>query len=215
MTEAITLESTDGLTLEGELDTVRGAPATLLLCHPHPQMGGTMNAPLLIAARDALLRKGWNVLRFNFRGIGTSEGTSSTGSAEMRDAAGALERARTLGVPVAIAGWSFGAAVALRLAGETDDFLGCVAIAPAIDEKPGVTEGVPSDVEPRCPALLVVGVNDELVEPSRVQEWAIEHGAEFHEMKGANHFFWAKYDDLTSLIASWLEDRRMSSAEHF
>lgn len=207
MTEAITFESTDGLTLEGELDSVDGAPATLLFCHPHPQMGGTMNAPLVIAVRDELLQRGWNVLRFNFRGIGTSEGTSSTGSAEIQDAAGALERARRLGVPVAIAGWSFGAAVALRVSGRTDDLLGCVAIAPAIDEKEGITEGVPADIEPRCPALVVVGANDDLVDPERARGWASEHGAEFHEMKGANHFFWARYDDLTSLIASWLQDR--------
>jgi alpha/beta superfamily hydrolase len=207
MTEALTFPSSDGLTLEGELDTVDGAPATLLFCHPHPKMGGTMNAPLLMAVRDAMVATGWNVLRFNFRGIGASEGTSSTGSAEIQDAEGALEEARALGVPVALAGWSFGAAVALRLAGRADDIIGCVAIAPAIDEKPGITEGVPADVEPRCPVLLVIGVNDDLVDPSRAREWAAEHSAEFHEMKGANHFFWAKYDGLTSLVSSWLVKR--------
>jgi alpha/beta superfamily hydrolase len=208
MTEHITFASTDGLMCEGEVDNVQGAPATLLFCHPHPKMGGTMNAPLLMAVRDALVDMGWNVLRFNFRGIGASEGTSSTGSHEIRDAEGALDRARALGVPVAIAGWSFGAAVALRVAGRTDDLLGCIAIAPAIDEKAGITEGVPTDVEPRCPVLLLVGANDDLVDPARARSWASELGAEFHEMKGANHFFWAKYDDLTSVITSWLEGRR-------
>lgn len=207
MTAPITFASTDGLTLEGEIDTVEGARATLLFCHPHPKMGGTMNAPLLMAVRDAAVDKGWNVVRFNFRGIGASEGTSSTGTDEIQDAEGALEHARVLGVPVAIAGWSFGAAVALRVAGRTDGLLGCVAIAPAINAKEGITEGVPADVDPRCPVLLIVGANDDLVEPDRVRSWATEHGAEFHEMKGANHFFWAKYDDLTSLIASWLEGR--------
>ena len=207
MTEAVTCTSTDGLTLEGELDKIEGARATLLFCHPHPKMGGTMNAPLLMAVRDALVENGWNVLRFNFRGIGTSEGTSSTGSDEMRDAEGALELARAQEVPVAIAGWSFGAAVALRVAGRTDDLLGCIAIAPAIDERPGITEGVPADVEPRCPVLLLVGANDDLVDPARARSWATEHDAEFHEMKGANHFFWAKYDDLTSVIVPWLEGR--------
>lgn len=207
MTTPIAFASTDGLTLEGEIDSVQNARATLLFCHPHPKMGGTMNAPLLMAVRDALVDKGWNVVRFNFRGIGASEGTSSTGSDEIQDAEGALERARALGVPVAIAGWSFGAAVALRVAGRADDLVGCVAIAPAIEEKEGITEGVPAGVDPRCPVLLIVGANDDLVEPERAREWATEHGAGFHEMKGANHFFWAKYDDLTSLVGAWLENR--------
>ena len=207
MTEDITFESTDGLTLEGELDLVDAAGATLVVCHPHPKMGGTMNAPLLLALRDELVSRRWNVLRFNFRGIGSSEGVSSTGTDELQDAMGAVARARDLGSPIALAGWSFGAAVALRVAAVEDGLIGCVAIAPAIDEKPGITEGVPTDVEPRCPVLLMIGANDELVEPDRARGWAATHDATFHEMKGANHFFWAKYDPLTSAIADWLEAR--------
>lgn len=208
MTESITLRSADGLTLEAELDRSEDAGATVVICHPHPKMGGTMNAPLLIALRDDLVSRGWNVLRFNFRGIGSSEGTSSTGSEELQDAAGAVMHARSLGVPIALAGWSFGAAVALRTSAVEEDLLGCVAIAPAIDEKPGVTEGVPSGVEPRCPVLLVVGANDELVEPQRGQAWASDHGATFESMKGANHFFWAKYETLTTTVGDWLDARR-------
>lgn len=208
MTEAITFRSADGLTLEGELDTTPDATATLVFCHPHPKMGGTMNAPLLIAIRDALLADGWNVLRFNFRGIGRSEGDSSTGTDEIQDAVGALKEAQALGLPMAIAGWSFGAAVAVRVAGADDDLVGCVAIAPAIDEKPGITEGIPADIEPRCPVLVVIGANDALTSPARARAWADEHGASFEEMKGANHFFWAKYDDLTSLVQRWLDERR-------
>ena len=206
MSEPIDCTSRDGLKLEAELDPSPNAKATLLFCHPHPKMGGTMNAPLLLAIRDGLAASGWNVLRFNFRGIGASEGESSTGTEELQDAHGALERARTLGVPVALAGWSFGAAVALRVAGAEDGLLGCVAVAPAIDAKPGITEGVPSDVTPRCPVLVVVGVNDEQVSPERARRWADENGASFHEMKGANHFFWAKYDDVTKVVTEWLND---------
>ena len=206
-TEALTFDSADGLALEGELDLVDDAVATLLLCHPHPQMGGTMNAPLLIALRDALVARSWNVFRFNFRGIGASEGSSSTGSAEINDAMGALDEARALGAPVAIAGWSFGAAVAIRVAGRVDDLAGCVAIAPAIDEKPGITEGIPAGVNPRCPVLIEIGANDELVDPERARQWSDEHGATIDVMKGANHFFWAKYEGLTSTITRWLGER--------
>ena len=202
-----TIASRDGLSLEAAFDRTDGAKATLVLCHPHPKMGGTMNAPLLLAIRDELLARSWNVLRFNFRGVGASEGTKATGTAELQDALGAVDEAMRQGSPVAIAGWSFGASVALRLTGQVDGLLGCVAVAPGIDEKPDITEGVPSDVEPRCPVFVVIGANDDQVSPERAREWASEHGATFEEVKGATHFFWAKYEALTELVTNWLEER--------
>ncbi len=207
MTESVTCTSLDGLKLEAELDAVEDPKATLLLCHPHPQMGGTMDAPLLLAISDALVGRGWNVLRFNFRGIGSSQGESSTGTDEVQDALGSLETARSIGVPVAVAGWSFGAAVALRVAARADDVLGCVAIAPSIDPKPGITEGVPGDVEPRCPVLVVIAANDRQTSPAAAREWASSHHANIAEMPGANHLFWGKYDDLSAAVVAWLEER--------
>jgi alpha/beta superfamily hydrolase len=189
------------------MDRTDGAKATLILCHPHPQMGGTMNAPLLLTIRDEMLARSWNVVRFNFRGVGTSAGEKSTGTAELQDALGAVDEARKLGHPLALAGWSFGASVAMRLTGELDDLLGCVAIAPGIDPKTGITEGVPDDVRPRCPMFIVIGHNDEQVSPERAREWADQHGATFEEVKGANHFFWAKYETLTELVCNWLDER--------
>ena len=202
MTEPIALGSTDGLSLEGELDRADDAVATLVLCHPHPQMGGTMQAPLLLALRDRMVSERFNVLRFNFRGIGASSGESSTGTAEVEDARGALAVARGLELPVAMAGWSFGAAVAVRVAA-TEELAGCVAIAPPIDEKPGITDGV-GDASPACPTLVIVGKNDRQVSPERSAEWARERGADLVMMDGANHFFWGKYDDLAGSFAEWL-----------
>ena len=204
MTEAFTFRSRDGLSIEAELDESPDAEAGLVLCHPHPKMGGTMNAPLLLAIRDELVARDWSVLRFNFRGIGNSEGTSSTGEAEVADARGAVSAMRARSIPIAIAGWSFGAAVAIRTAAQEDDLIGCVAIAPAIDEKPEVTEGVPADVSLSIPTLVVVGANDEQISVPRCREWAEHQEATFNEVPGGNHFFWAKYDDVSALIADWL-----------
>lgn len=206
MTQARTISSRDALELEAAVDLVDGARATLVVCHPHPKMGGTMNAPLLVAVRDDMTRRGWNVVRFNFRGIGSSQGESSTGTAEIEDARGALDYARTLGRPIALIGWSFGAAVALRTAAVEEDVVACVALAPPIDAKPGITEGV-GETAPSSPVLVVIGANDAQVSPGRAREWAAAHGATFVEMKGANHFFWAKYDDLTAVVGGWLDER--------
>ncbi len=206
MIAASSILSRDGLALESAVETVDDPRATVVVCHPHPKMGGTMNAPLLLALRDEMVGRRWNVVRFNFRGIGTSQGDSSTGTGEVQDALGAVDHARKLGVPVALVGWSFGASVALRAAATIDELVGCVAIAPAIDQKPGITEGVPQDVTPKCPVLIVIGANDEQVAPASARRWATTHGATFGEMTGANHFFWAKYDDLAETVGAFLEE---------
>jgi uncharacterized protein len=207
VTETLTIHSRDGLTLEAELDAPAGAKATLVACHPHPKMGGTMNAPLLKAVRDELVGRAWNVLRFNFRGIGTSEGESGLGDEEINDALGALDVARDRGLPVAIGGWSFGAAVAVRVASTESDLVGCVAIAPAVDERPGITAGIPADAEPIVPTLVVVGANDENTPPDRAEQWCDDVGATFQKVKGGNHFFWGQYDDLAKIVADWLDER--------
>ena len=210
MTESFRLQTSDGLSLEAEWDAPETPRAVLVFCHPHPQMGGTMNAPLLLAVRDELLLAGWAILRFNFRGIGASEGTSSIGIEEVNDAEAALEEAkrRAGSLPVALAGWSFGAAVATRVAGGRTDLSALVAIAPAVVEKPGVTAGLPppNDVALAMPALFVVGANDDLTAPVACSRWANEAGATYVEMKGANHFFWAKYPALAGVIKDFLEE---------
>lgn len=209
MTKEITIRSRDGLTLEAALDEPEDAWAALVLCHPHPQMGGTMNAPLLLALRDEMVDRGWVVLRFNFRGIGSSEGASGDGVAEVADAGGAIdyvfEAFRHL--PRAIAGWSFGAAVAIRLATEELRMRGCVAIAPPVEPKPGITAGLPParTIELPGPVVIIVGENDQQVSPDACADWGFDAGVDVHRIPGANHFFWAKYGDLAELTGYFLD----------
>jgi hypothetical protein len=203
------LHSTDGLRLEAELWFPDDPRAGLVFCHPHPQMGGTMNAPLLIAVTEALVGKGWAVLRFNFRGIGDSQGEPTTGSAEIADAEGAVElmRARFRDLPVAIAGWSFGAVVATRVAAADPGIAALVAIAPAVKEKPGITDGLPpaDEIGLEIPALVLCAANDDLVDIEDCRSWAETAKTELHVIAGANHFFWAKYEQLAGAVAEFLE----------
>jgi alpha/beta superfamily hydrolase len=211
VTQDLTIRSRDGLSLEAALDAPAAPKAALILCHPHPQMGGTMDAPLLLALRDEMVRRDWTVLRFNFRGIGESAGVSSTGIDEVADAGGALDHAGASfpGLPRAIAGWSFGAAVAVRLAAASPELVGCAAIAPAVDEKPGVTAGLPppDELEIDVPLLVVYGANDKQVSPEACSAWGTAAGAEVVRVAGANHFFWAKYEQLSKLVGDWLDAR--------
>ena len=210
MTTAIECRSTDGLALEALLDEPSGEPrAGLILCHPHPKMGGTMNAPLLDAVATGMVDRQWAVLRFNFRGIGESEGESSTGLDEVADAEGAIEfMQERLEAPLAIGGWSFGAAVAVRTANGRDDLSALAAIAPAVRPREGVTAGVPSsdDLDLNLPALVVCGSNDDQVDPADCRAWAESVGARYEEVPAANHFFWAKYDKLAAIVGDFLDD---------
>lgn len=208
--QVLDCRSTDGLDLEAVISQPENPTRVFVLCHPHPQMGGTMNAPLLLRLREGLVAEGWAVLRFNFRGIGESEGEPADGIPEVADAEGAVESARSRwsGLPVAIGGWSFGAAVALRVAVRQDDIAACAVVAPAVVPKPGITAGVPpaSEVDLSTPVLVVCGANDKQVPPEECREWAGAVGAEYVEVPGANHFFWAKYDQLTHIMSSWLAE---------
>lgn len=210
MTE-ISVTSRDGLRLEGLWGLPDDPRASLVFCHPHPEMGGTMNAPLLAALAEHLIGQGWAVLRFNFRGVGASEGESSTGEAEVADALGAVDLARASApdVPVAIAGWSFGGAVAVRACAEDESIVACAAIAPAVVARSGQTAGLSGGDELRIsvPLLVVCGSNDEQVPPDACRRWAATMPtARYEEMAGANHFFWAKYEKLAALVGGFLND---------
>jgi alpha/beta superfamily hydrolase len=206
--QELRLMTDDGLSLEASLtEPEKEARGAAVICHPHPKMGGTMNAPLLLAVAERLLADGWAVFRFNFRGIGSSEGTSSIGIEEVADARAALTEAarRFPGVPRALVGWSFGAAVAVRLASE-EEVAGLVAIAPAVLPKEGITAGLPSAEETSLgiPTTLIIGENDDLVAPADAERWAADTEASFIKMRGANHFFWGKYDALAEKVAESL-----------
>jgi alpha/beta superfamily hydrolase len=211
ISEEVTIETSDEIALEGVLESEGPTAASLIICHPHPQMGGTMNAPLLLALRDVLVARRWAVLRFNFRGIGKSGGESGTGEAEIEDvrACVRLIRQRSPEQLLALTGWSFGAAVAIRVACADDSLAACVAIAPPVSAKPGVTAGIPApgNCKITCPLLVITGANDDQVSPSECRTWSEAIApARYVEVPGANHFFWAKYETLASKVAGFLDE---------
>src|SRR5918999_5733256 len=109
--------------LEALLDLPSGEPkAAVVFAHPHPLHGGTMHTKAVYQGTKGLARVGCAVLRFNFRGVGRSEGTFDSGTGEKEDFSAALDymAARYSGAPLWAAGFSFGAWVALET-GAADD----------------------------------------------------------------------------------------------
>ena len=130
--EPVTLSTADGLVLEGELSLPAGAWSAAVLAHPHPEFGGSMRSIVTAAMFGALPEAGVACLRFNFRGVGRSEGTHGGGRDERADLVAAIDVLApiTEGLPVVLAGWSFGADTSLAVGDERLD--GWLAVAPPL-----------------------------------------------------------------------------------
>jgi alpha/beta superfamily hydrolase len=202
----IDFETADGLTLEARWDIGDHAAArTVVLCHPHPLQGGTMTVPLLTTVTDHLCDAGAAVLRFNFRGVGRSEGGWGGGAAEIGDLDAAIEHVRTHRPQskIALAGWSFGAIIALRWQTRTDDASPLAAIAPPIRLPAGGVAPAPASLAP-APRLFVVGDRDQFVTADELEEYATAAGAHIEVLKGSDHFFALRHKKVAELVASFL-----------
>lgn len=192
-----TLHVTDDVQLEAELGVADGDPrAAAVLCHPHPQFGGTMRSIVISALFDALPARGVTCLRFNFRGVEGSTGFFDEGKGERADALTAIDALATEvgpSVPLFVAGWSFGADVTLSLL--DDRVRAWLAIAPPLhftDERPPVAD------DPR-PKRLVLAQHDEVKAPEEVERAVHDWRATTLEIvPGASHFFVGRTDHVVA-----------------
>jgi alpha/beta superfamily hydrolase len=180
---------------EGEL---RGSA---VVAHAHPLHGGTMHFKAVFRIARALARAGYGVLRFNFRGVGASEGRHDGGRGERDDFRAALDEAEARGgAPLLAAGFSFGATVALSV-GASD-----ARVVALVGAGVPLTRWSFADM-PRTekPALLVSGGDDEFLVPGGLQGAAgTLPDAKFEILPGADHFFAGRLD--------WLESRVLEFA---
>ena len=201
-TQEVTFTS-DGLALEGVLHLPASSPSpAVAVCHPHPLYGGDMHNSVVVALCQAAAARGIAALRFDFRGVGRSEGSFADGVGERADAVAALAHLRQLpdvdGDRLGIVGYSFGAAVALLAADE--GLRAVVAVS-----TPTIARGL-SEIAIRCPALLVVGEQDQVAPPSRLASLgqAVGPQAELIMVPGADHFWWGAEERLSAIVSDFL-----------
>jgi uncharacterized protein len=186
------------------------APIALIL-HPHPQYGGTMNNKVVYTLFHTFVSQGFSVLRFNFRGVGRSQGTFNRGEGELSDAASALDWLQTYNPNARacwIAGFSFGAWISMQLLMRRPEIGGFISVAPPANLF-DFTFLAP------CPAsgLIVHGDNDDVVPQEAVQKLVdkLKHQKDiqilFKVAGGANHFFADQMEQLGEIVSEYLANR--------
>ena len=174
-----------------------------IVCHPHPLGGGTMHNKVVFKVAQTLQMLGIPALRFNFRGVGHSTGSYDEGRGEMDDARYALEflSHRYPGLPVIMAGFSFGAYVALRVAARDDRVQAMIGLGtPARMFGDDYLQGS------HKPKLFIHGTLDELAPYDLAVQW-FEHVPAPKSMvaiQGADHFFQNRLDEVQGIITSFV-----------
>ena len=202
----VTFRSGD-LTLEGLLANPGGDAPGVVVCHPHPMYGGSMYNNVVDAILDALWRAGYATLRFNFRGVGASEGEHDGGPGEVDDAAAAatflLSQPGVRRESFVMAGYSFGAMVAVSAGYERAEIARIIAVAlpiamsdvriPDRVTKPILL--VSGDTDSYSPSLQVLALKEKIGDSARVEMIA-----------GADHFFGGHEAELSRVISNALKN---------
>ena len=181
-----------------------GVPAGIaVVCHPHPLHGGTMQNKVAHTLSRSYLGLGFAALRFNFRGVGKSQGEFDEGNGEVEDVLAAVEWARSEYPhgPLWLAGFSFGAAMAVRAAVACDPS-GLVSVAPAISR---FANDLPR--QPSCPWLIVQGDQDELVDIDETVAWvnSLAPGPQLDVFADTEHFFHGKLVQLRNAVEEFVK----------
>jgi alpha/beta superfamily hydrolase len=193
-------------TIECAVDRPSGEASGLaVLCHPHPQFGGTLDHKVVQTIARACLEIGWASVRFNFRGVGASSGVWDEGRGEVDDALAVIAswRAREgfAGLPLLLGGFSFGGYVAVAAARRLDGGAAArrlVLVGPSTEKQE--VPPVPADT------LVIHGENDEIVPLAATLAWARPQNLPVVVFPGVGHFFHGQLALLKKVIVRELHD---------
>jgi uncharacterized protein len=206
--EPVTFRTEDGVRLEGELRRPDGTPrGSAVICHAHPRHGGSKDHPILWAVRNELAgRRGFTTLGFNFRGTMGSTGSFGGGRDELADVRAAIGTVREhADGPTLVAGWSFGASVALREAFE-DRRVAALALI-GLPLRPNDLQLPPLPDELRRlkrPLLLLAGEHDEYCPADELRSYG-DGVADVVIVEGTDHYLWRHERDAAAIIGDLAE----------
>ncbi len=175
-----------------------------LALHPHPLYGGTMHNKVIFKVAQTMQALGIPALRFNFRGVGHSTGTYDEGRGESDDVRYALDflSRRYPGLPVILAGFSFGSWVGLRVAANDDRVQAMIGLGvPARSFDGDTLQGS------HKPKLIIQGTEDDLAPFKLTEQWfeQVPPPKSLVAIQGADHFFQNRLDEVQAIIASFIQ----------
>ena len=189
----------------GVIECAVDAPAGVILgvaviCHPHPQHGGTLDNKVVQTLARAFVQMGWRSVRFNFRGVGASGGDWDEGRGEVDDALAVIAHFRRPAQPWLLAGFSFGAYVASQAAAQLPDDARparMVLVGPSTQKQ--VMAQVPADT------VVIHGETDDVVPLSATLDWARPQSLPVIVFPGVGHFFHGQLARLKSVVVQQLQ----------
>lgn len=185
--------------IEVALDEPDGAPVGVaVLCHPHPVHGGTMDNKVIQTLARAFVQRGHRAVRFNFRGVGASQGRWDEGRGEVDDAMAVVDAFRAANLPLVLGGFSFGGYVAAQIAvrlSAAGSPARLVLVGPATS-----TFGMPL-VAPDT--LVIHGEADDVVPLQATLDWARPQQLPVVVLPGVGHFFHGQLTRLRDLVQAW------------
>lgn len=200
--DVVRFPSADGTMLEADVLTPSDARGTAVICHPHPLYGGSRNDAVVATLSRAFVEQGRRVLRFDFRGTGGSEGSHDNGVAERDDLRAAIEQVDPGDGPLCIAGYSFGADIALAVVHPAARQW--FVIAPPLAIVP--TDELVAATDER-PVTIVTGAHDQFLAADAVEQaTAAWTNTTVVAVPGADHFFAGAQSTLADLASRALLD---------
>lgn len=177
---------------------------TIVICHPHPLHGGTMHNKVVTILERAMRELGLNTVRFNFRGVGESEGQYDDGYGETDDLFAVTEWVRRSRPDDSLwlGGFSFGTYISLRAAQN-------LKLGQLISVAPAVGRFSFADLHhPGCPWLIIAADEDEVIAIDEVRDWvdSVDPPPDFVVMERASHFFHRRLMDLRGLLKNGVSD---------
>ena len=192
------------------------APVALIL-HPHPKAGGQMNNPVAVQLFHLFMKRGFSVLRFNFRGVGRSQGEFDSGIGELADAATALDWLQSTNPAASqcwVAGYDFGAWIGMQLLMRRPETDGFISVSPP-------TNMYDFSFLAPCPAsgLILQGASDSVTPPVEVErvvsKLRTQKGIviDYEVVDSANHFWSEHLPEVETRVGGYLDKRLAQSAE--
>jgi alpha/beta superfamily hydrolase len=182
-------------------ESARGA---VVVCHPHPVYGGTMDNRIVYRAAKAAASAGFAALRFNFRGVGKSSGQFDQGLGEQEDVSAAIRwlQERYPELPLALMGYSFGAWVGLRVGCADSNIKAMVGIAPPLN-----LYAMEYLIQNTKPSLFIVGTQDEFCSTESILRLKprLPATSSVHILEGADHFFSDQLDSVVERIFEFFD----------